>query len=81
MSTTSLYALCVLIWGTTWFAITAQIDAIAAELGVALRFGLASAALFAFCHWRGIALRFAPRLQALCAAWRWGAPPGWRAWR
>ncbi|HEV8688663.1 MAG TPA: DMT family transporter [Ideonella sp.] len=67
MSTTSLYALCVLIWGTTWFAITAQIDAIAPELGVALRFGLAAAALFIFCLWRGITLRFAPRMQALFA--------------
>jgi drug/metabolite transporter (DMT)-like permease len=67
MSTSSLYALCVLIWGTTWFAITAQIEAIAPELGVAIRFGLAAAVLFAWCRWRGIGLRFAPRLQLMFA--------------
>lgn len=65
MPTPSLYAACVLIWGTTWFAITAQLDAIAPELGVALRFALASAALFGFCRWRGIGLRFTPRQQGL----------------
>ena len=67
MSTPVLYAACVLIWGTTWFAITAQIDAIAPEFGVALRFGLAASMLFAFCRWRGIALRCSPRMQALFA--------------
>jgi len=67
MSTTSLYALCVLIWGTTWYAITAQIGAIAPEYGVALRFALAAAVLFAWCVWRGLPLRFSPRLHALFA--------------
>ena len=57
MPTSSLYAVCVLIWGTTWFAITAQIEAIAPELGVAIRFGLAAAVLLAWCRWRGIGLR------------------------
>ena len=66
-STLSLYAVCVLIWGTTWFAITAQIEAIAPEPGVAIRFALAAAVLFGWCRWRGIGLRFAPRLQALFA--------------
>lgn len=65
MSTTALYALCILIWGTTWFAITAQIDVLAPALGVALRFGLAAAVLFALCRWRGIRLRFPARVQAL----------------
>ena len=67
MPVLSLYLVCVLIWGTTWFAITAQIEAIAPELGVAIRFGLASAVLFAWCRWRGIGLRFSPRLQAMFA--------------
>lgn len=67
MSTTSLYALCVLIWGTTWYAITAQIGAIAPEYGVALRFALAAAVLFAWCAWRGLPLRFSLRLHALFA--------------
>lgn len=67
MSTTSLYAICVLIWGTTWFAITAQIDAVAPEVGVALRFGMAAAILLGYSHWRRLELRFTPRLHAMFA--------------
>jgi drug/metabolite transporter (DMT)-like permease len=48
----------VAIWGTTWFAIKFQIHAAAPEVGVALRFTLAAAALLTFCAWRGIALQF-----------------------
>ena len=68
MSTPVLYAACVLIWGTTWFAITAQIAVLAPEPGVAIRFGLAACVLFAACWRRGIPLRFAPRAHALFAA-------------
>lgn len=68
MSTTSLYAICILIWGTTWFAITAQIDVIAPAVGVSLRFGLAAAVLFAACRLRRIPLRFPARVQALILA-------------
>ena len=66
--TTALYAICILIWGTTWFAITAQIEVLAPTLGVAIRFGLAAAALFAFCLARRIPLRFPRRVQALVLA-------------
>jgi drug/metabolite transporter (DMT)-like permease len=65
MSTSALYAICILIWGTTWFAITAQIDVLAAEWGVALRFGLAAAVLLGICRARRIPLRFPRRVQAL----------------
>ena len=68
MPTSALYAICILIWGTTWFAITAQIDVLAPSLGVAVRFGLAATVLFAFCRWRRIPLRFPPRVQALVLA-------------
>ena len=64
MPNLALYAVCVLIWGTTWFAITAQIAVLAPEPGVAIRFALAACVLFAFCGWRGIALRFAARTHA-----------------
>jgi drug/metabolite transporter (DMT)-like permease len=64
----ALYALCILIWGTTWFAITAQIQVLAPEFGVAIRFGLAALALLGFCRWRGLALRFPPRVHALVIA-------------
>jgi drug/metabolite transporter (DMT)-like permease len=67
MSTSTLYALCVLVWGTTWFAITAQLAVLAPEAGVALRFCLSSAILLAFCLARGIPLRHGPRQHALFA--------------
>jgi drug/metabolite transporter (DMT)-like permease len=68
MSTTALYAICILIWGTTWFAITAQIDVLAPAVGVALRFGLAASVLFAVCHLRRIPLRLPARVQGLVLA-------------
>lgn len=64
MPTAALYAVCVLVWGTTWFAITAQIAAVAPEVGVAVRFGLAAVALLAWCAGRGIGLRFTLRHHA-----------------
>ena len=68
MSTSSLYAVCILIWGTTWFAITAQIDVLAPAVGVALRFGLAAAVLFGVCRVRGIRLGYPGRVHALILA-------------
>src|SRR6201994_3098073 len=68
MPTSALYAICILIWGTTWFAITAQIDVLAPAVGVAVRFGLAAAVLFAFCRARRIPLAFPARVQALIVA-------------
>jgi drug/metabolite transporter (DMT)-like permease len=65
MSAPTLYAACVLIWGTTWFAITAQIAVLAPEVGVAIRFGLAALVLGVFCRVRGIALRMPGRVHAL----------------
>lgn len=67
MPTSALYALCVFIWGTTWFAITAQLAVLSPEVGVALRFCLASAVLLAFCAWRRIPLRHDARTHALLA--------------
>ena len=55
-----LFAICVLTWGTTWYAITFQLGHTAPEVGVALRFALAGAAVLAFCAARGQRLRFAP---------------------
>jgi drug/metabolite transporter (DMT)-like permease len=65
MPTTALYATCILIWGTTWYAITAQIDVLAPEVGVALRFGLAAVVLLVLCRLRGVPLRFPARVHAL----------------
>jgi drug/metabolite transporter (DMT)-like permease len=55
-----LFALCVLTWGTTWYAITFQIGRVAPEVGVAIRFALAGAVVLAACAIRGEPLRFPP---------------------
>lgn len=43
-----LYAIVVLIWGSTWFAIKFQLAGVAEELSVAYRFAIGSVCLFAF---------------------------------
>ena len=53
-----LFAVCVLIWGSTWLAITFQLGTVAPEVSVGYRFIIASAALFAYCGLRGLKLRF-----------------------
>ncbi len=65
--TWQLFAVCVLVWGTTWHAITFQLGDVPAELGVALRFALAGAAVLALCLWRGEGLRFGWREHAALA--------------
>ncbi|MFN7888053.1 MAG: DMT family transporter [Betaproteobacteria bacterium] len=63
MPTRFLFFAAVAIWGTTWIAITVQIDAAAPEVGVPLRFTLAALAAAAWCRWRGIALALPWRTQ------------------
>jgi drug/metabolite transporter (DMT)-like permease len=53
-----LFAICVLVWGTTWHAITYQLGDFPAEVSVALRFALAGLSLLAFSRWRGLRLRY-----------------------
>ena len=65
--TWQLFAICVLVWGTTWHAITYQISDLAPELGVALRFALAGATLLGVAKWRGARLRFGARAHAALA--------------
>ena len=48
MQVAVLYATIVLIWGSTWIAITFQLGPVAEEVSVAYRFGIASVVLFAF---------------------------------
>ncbi|HZP85533.1 MAG TPA: EamA family transporter [Burkholderiales bacterium] len=57
-STALLFLMCVAIWGTTWFAITFQVESVAPEVAVFHRFALASLLLFAWCTLRGMTLRF-----------------------
>ncbi|MBQ0961224.1 DMT family transporter [Ideonella sp. 4Y11] len=70
MPSSVLFVVCVLIWGTTWFAILYQLDAIAPGAGVALRFALAALAMILWALWRGERLRFAASLH------RWFALQG-----
>lgn len=53
MNNTILYALTVMIWGTTWYAITFQLGVVHPLLSIAYRFGLASIVLFIFLGMRG----------------------------
>ena len=50
---------CAVIWGTTWYAITWQLGAVAPVVSVVVRFALASVVLFAAC----LALRLPIRLN------------------
>lgn len=60
-STFQLFSICVLIWGSTWFAITFQLGVVAPEMSVGYRFLLAAAAMFGYCRWRGLPLAFGLR--------------------
>ncbi len=60
-SNLQLFVACVLIWGTTWLAITYQLGEVAQEVSVGYRFLLSSFILFAFCRIRKLPLRFTPR--------------------
>jgi len=58
LRTWQLFAICVLVWGTTWHAITYQLSDFPAELAVALRFAFAGASALAVSRWRGDRLAF-----------------------
>jgi drug/metabolite transporter (DMT)-like permease len=58
MNNLGLYLASVLIWGSTWLAITFQLGRVPAEVSVAYRFALASAMLFAWCGLKRLRLRY-----------------------
>ena len=60
-------AVCALIWGTTWYAITLQLGPVDAVVSIVWRFGLAALVLFAFCAATRRPLRL-NRAQHLAAA-------------
>jgi len=64
MNNGTLYALTVLIWGSTWYAIEFQLGTVAPEVSLVYRYGAAAALLFAWCLFRGLKLRFAIRDHA-----------------
>lgn len=59
-----LFAVCVLVWSTTWYAITYQIGVSTPEFGVAARFGLAGLCVLAWRAARGESLRYGLRAHA-----------------
>ena len=64
MSNSALYALTVLIWGSTWFAVDLQLGVVAPEVSLVYRYAAASALLFAWSRFRGLSLRFSLREHA-----------------
>ncbi len=67
MNNVSIFAGCVLIWGTTWLAITYQLGPVAPEVSVSHRFLLAALIIAAWCRLRGLSLRFKPAEHAALA--------------
>ena len=67
MFNASLYGITVLIWGTTWIAITYQLGVVSPELSVAYRFALAALLVFLWAGIRGHRLRFALPTHLLLA--------------
>jgi drug/metabolite transporter (DMT)-like permease len=67
LPTWQLFALAVLIWGTTWHAIVYQLAEATPEFGVALRFTLAGALCLLWAAWRGERWRIGRREHGLVA--------------
>lgn len=64
----TLYGLTVLIWGTTWIAMTYQVGVVAPELSVGYRFAIAAVLVFIWALATRQRLRFAWRTHLLLAA-------------
>lgn len=58
MNNAFLYAVTVLIWGSTWLAIEYQLGVVAPEVSVVYRYILAAAVLFIWCKIKGLSLFF-----------------------
>lgn len=61
MTTILLYLACVLIWGTTWYAITLQLGVVTPEISLVYRFGLATLCLLVIAKIRRTNLRLPAR--------------------
>ena len=58
MTNALLYAVTVLVWGSTWLAIEFQLGTVAPEVSVFYRYGLAALLLFGWCRIRHLPLGF-----------------------
>ena len=61
MSNGLLYAITVLIWGSTWFAIEFQLGVVPPEVSLVYRYAAAALLLFGWCRYKGLGLRFRAR--------------------
>lgn len=62
-----LFTICVVVWSTTWYAITYQIGLSSPEVGVALRFFLAGSLVLGWCAVRGLPFEIGARGHGLLA--------------
>lgn len=67
MPTFILYSICILIWGSTWIAITYQLGVVEPVVSVAWRFIAAALLLFGICLLRGEQVRYGRRDHAFLA--------------
>lgn len=67
MPTYFLYSICILIWGSTWIAITYQLGVVEPVVSVAWRFIAAALLLFGICFLRSEKIRYGPRDHAFLA--------------
>ena len=58
MNNLFLYIITVVIWGSTWIAISYQLGEIAAEVSLVYRFALAAGIVFIYCHIKKLNLHF-----------------------
>lgn len=58
MNNITLYAITVIIWGSTWIAITYQLGTVAPEVSLVYRFGLAAIVMWLFCSFKRLPMKF-----------------------
>lgn len=68
MNNTFLYLLTVIIWGSTWIAISYQLGDVTPEASISYRFALAALILFSFAKIKKLPLRFSRKQHGLFAA-------------
>ncbi|MEX1994521.1 MAG: DMT family transporter [Steroidobacteraceae bacterium] len=67
MPSALIYAIVVLIWGTTWYAIKFQLGVVAPEISLVYRFGLAAICVFIYAKFTGSPMRLSRREHAFVA--------------
>ncbi len=64
----TLYVITILVWGTSWFAITFQLGVVPPEISLVYRFGLAAVLLLLYCLYRSRSLKFTIKQHCFIAA-------------